>query len=46
MGVELKQGEREELILFFRGCSQQARDLEARSVPTLLPMETPWAAFA
>lgn len=28
MGAELKQGEGEELILFFRGCSQQVRDLE------------------
>lgn len=44
--AELKQGERKELILLFRGHSQQVRELGAQSAPTLLPMEPPWAAFA
>lgn len=34
--------EKKEFILFFRGHSQQARELGAWSAPTLLPMEPPW----
>lgn len=45
VGAELKQGERRELILLFRGHSQQAREL-GDSAPTLPPMEPPWTAFA